>query len=148
MKTTPTQAPAGWTFPEDWTESARELFAEVIAERPDLGGAELGALEHACYLTSAAERLDEIARAAGMVSTGSTGQTIVHPAVVESRLQRANAATILARLTPTRRERFAARAGRGAAAKNASSGTRSTRAELRVRLAEGSTRERLEPAPF
>jgi len=114
MKTTPTQAPAGWTFPEDWTESARELFAEVIAERPDLGGAELGALEHACYLTSAAERLDEIARAAGMVSTGSTGQVVVHPAITEARLQRDSAARILARLTPTRRERFTARAGRAA----------------------------------
>lgn len=63
MKSTPPPPPESWTYPDERTESARELFAEVIAERPDLGGTELGTLEHACYLTSAAERLDEIAHA-------------------------------------------------------------------------------------
>jgi len=78
----------GWTLPGDWTEAARDFFAEVLSERPDLAGADLGALEHACALTSAAERLDAVALAAGMVSTGSTGQTVVHPAVIEARLAR------------------------------------------------------------
>lgn len=104
----------GWTLPADWTDTARDLFAEVIGERPDLAGADLGALEHAAALTSAADRLDELARAAGMVSIGSTGQTVVHPAVVEARLARTAAATILARLSPTRSERNTERARRAA----------------------------------
>ena len=104
----------GWTLPEDWTDTARDLFAEVLRERPDLSGADLGALEHAAALTSAAERLDAVALAAGMVSKGSTGQTVVHPAVIEARLARSSAATILARLAPTQAERRTAQARRAA----------------------------------
>lgn len=37
----------GWSLPEDWTEAARDLFAEVLSERTDLAGADLGALEQA-----------------------------------------------------------------------------------------------------
>lgn len=87
-------------LPDTWTQAARDLFAEVLSVRPDLSGADLGSLEHACSLTSAAERLDEVALAAGMISTGSTGQTVVHPAVAEARLARTAAAQILARLVP------------------------------------------------
>lgn len=90
----------GWALPDDWTDAARDLFAEVLSQRPDLSGVDLGAAQHACALTSAADRLDAVALAAGMISTGSTGQTVVHPAVVEARLARTAAATILARLTP------------------------------------------------
>lgn len=100
----------GWTLPADWTPGARDLFAEVIAQSPDLAGAELGSLESACSLISAADRLGEVARAEGMTATGSTGQTVVHPAVVEERLARTAAATILSRLAPSRSERFTARA--------------------------------------
>ncbi|MDR5691863.1 hypothetical protein RH861_07270 [Agromyces indicus] len=112
-------------MPEGWTESARDLFHEVLDERPELAGAELGALEQACALASAAERLDEVALAAGMIAKGSTGQTIVHPAVVEARLARTAAAAILARLVPaggagartnSQRARDAARARWGAKA--------------------------------
>ncbi|GAA4053472.1 hypothetical protein [Agromyces indicus] len=114
-----------WILPEGWTESARDLFHEVLDERPELAGAELGALEQACALASAAERLDEVALAAGMIAKGSTGQTIVHPAVVEARLARTAAAAILARLVPaggagartnSQRARDAARARWGAKA--------------------------------
>lgn len=115
----------GWTLPEDWTEAARDLFAEVLSERPDLSGADLGSLEHACSLTSAAERLEAVAQAAGMVSTGSTGQTVVHPAVIEARLARTSAATILARLAPSQAERRTHQARR--AARTRWSGTRSVR---------------------
>lgn len=108
---------AGWDLPDDWTPAARDLFAEVLDERPDVSGADLGALIHACSLTSAAERLDTVARAAGMVATGSTGQVIVHPAVVEARLARTAASTILARLSPTRAEHATARARRAARAR-------------------------------
>ena len=111
----------GWTLPADWTDTARDLFAGVLDERPEIAGADLGSLEHAAALTSAADRLDEVARAAGMVSTGSTGQVIVHPAVVEARLARTSAATILARLSPTKSERNTERARRASRARWAGS---------------------------
>lgn len=103
-----------WNLPDDWTDGARDVFAEVLDDRPDLAGADVGALESACALISAADRLGDVARAAGMVAIGSTGQVVVHPAAVEERLARTAAATILARLSPTRGARFAERA-RGAA---------------------------------
>jgi hypothetical protein len=98
--TTTTPAPDEWALPADWTDSARDLFHEVLEQRPDLAGAELGSLEQACALTSAAERLEAVALAAGMFAKGSTGQIVVHPAVVEARLARTAAAAILGRLVP------------------------------------------------
>lgn len=74
------------------------MFAEVLNERPDRSGADLGALEHACELTTAADALSAVAREAGHVSAGSTGQTVVHPAAIESRPARTASARILARL--------------------------------------------------
>lgn len=103
-----------WDLPDDWTDAARDVFAEALDERPDLAGADLGALESACALVSAADRLGAVAREAGMISTGSTGQVVVHPAAVEERLSRTAAAAILARLSPTRASKFTERA-RGAA---------------------------------
>jgi hypothetical protein len=105
--TDPTTADApdpldGWTLPASWSDAARDLFAEVLTQRPDLSGADLGALEHACALTSASERLDEVALAAGLMATGSQGQPVLHPAVTEARLARTAAAAILARLVPAR----------------------------------------------
>lgn len=89
-------------LPEDWTSSASGTFEAILEERPDLSATEEAALWEACCLISAADRLDEVARAAGYVSTGSTGQVVAHPAVVEARLARTAAATILARLVPTK----------------------------------------------
>ncbi|WP_158863719.1 hypothetical protein [Leifsonia sp. AG29] len=99
MTDTHTTADA-WELPADWTDGARDLFLSVIEQRPDLAGAELGALEQAAALHSSAERLDEVSIAAGMVALGSMGQTIVHPAVAEARLARTASASILARLVP------------------------------------------------
>ncbi len=86
-------------LPESWTASARETFEAVSEECGDsLSSAELAELYHACFLESTAERLDRVAADAGMVARGSTGQTILHPAVTEARLSRTAAAAILARL--------------------------------------------------
>lgn len=87
-------------LPDTWTQGARDTFAAVLEERPDASSAELASLYHAASLESAAERLDAVAQAAGFVSTGSTGQVVVHPAVTEARLARTAAASILARLVP------------------------------------------------
>jgi hypothetical protein len=113
--TTPRDA---WELPTGWTTAARDLFFEVLEQRPDLAGAEVASLEQAAALTSSADRLETVALAAGMVSTGSTGQAVVHPAVVEARMARTAAAAILARLvlpivgtkTPSQRGREAANA--------------------------------------
>jgi hypothetical protein len=87
-----------WTLPDDWTDSARDVFLGVLDERPDLAGAELSSLSEAAALHSAADRLDEAARAAGMIATAANGTVVVHPAATESRRHRTAAATILARL--------------------------------------------------
>jgi hypothetical protein len=123
--TTTSRAPAPdeWELPESWTPGARDLFLGVIEQRPELAGAELASLEQAAALHSAADRLDEVALAAGMIATGSTGQIIAHPAAVEGRLARTAVAQILARLvapsagakTNSQRGREAARARWGAA---------------------------------
>lgn len=88
------------TLPADWTQGARDTFTAVLDERPDLSSAEAGSLWQACSLESAADRLDAVALEAGMTTTGSTGQVVVHPAVTESRLARTAAAAILGRLVP------------------------------------------------
>lgn len=110
----------GWELPDHWTDAARDLFAEVLDERPDLSGADLGSLEQACELSTAAEALSAVARAASYVSTGSTGQPVVHPAAIEARLARTAAATILARLAPSQAIRFTERARRAARARHGS----------------------------
>lgn len=106
-------------LPADWSAGACDLVGEVLDERADLAGADLAALWQVGSLVTAADALDAVARAAGYVSTGSTGQTITHPAAVESRLARTAAAGILARLSPsagasrTTHARRAARARHG-----------------------------------
>lgn len=107
MTLTPAPEPAdddvleGFDLPVTWTTNAIETFREVLAARPDLSGPELSALEHACQLQSVADHLDDVARGAAYVATGSQGQEILHPAVAEARLTRTAAAAILARLTVT-----------------------------------------------
>lgn len=105
---------AEWDLPDHWTPSVRDLFAEVLDERPDLSGADLASLEQACELATAADALGEVARAAGYVTTGSTGQVVAHPAQVEARLARTAAAAVLARLAPSRAVKFTERSRRAA----------------------------------
>lgn len=89
-------------FPDHWSADARDLYDEVLAERPDLKGAEHGALIHACELTAAADALAGVAREAGFMAPGSRQQPRLHAATVEARLSRTAAATILARIVPTK----------------------------------------------
>lgn len=91
---------AGFELPEHWSEAARETFREVLTQRPDLSGGALGALEQACELISTADALDVVARAAGHVTEGSKGQTVLHPAVAESRQARSSASQVLRALAP------------------------------------------------
>jgi hypothetical protein len=119
MTDTPDTPPGAAPLPDHWTPDAVDLWETVVEERPDLSGEDVGSLVQACELTSTADALDEVARAAGYVSTGSTGQTVAHPCAVESRQARTSAARILNGLrrapaaehgSPSERARRAARA--------------------------------------
>ncbi|MWV50032.1 hypothetical protein GRS96_12205 [Rathayibacter sp. VKM Ac-2803] len=107
-------------YPEHWPAVVRDAYESVIAQRPELAGAEFAALETACELLAAGEAHAVVAREAGGVATGSTGQIVVHPSSIESRLNRTAAAGILARLAlpPTNGKLTASERGRqGAAAR-------------------------------
>lgn len=91
---------AATAYPEHWPDAVRDVYDSVIEQRPDLAGAEFATLETACELLAAGEAHAVVAREAGGVATGSTGQIVVHPSSVESRLNRTAAAGILARLAP------------------------------------------------
>lgn len=103
----------------DWHATALEAFREVITVRPDLEGAELVSLEQAATLIDTATRLDERAAAASYEATGAAGQTILHPAVAESRLARTQAAAILHRLVAVVEGPRMTNSQRGRAAANA-----------------------------
>jgi hypothetical protein len=88
--------------PPHWPDVVRDVFDDALAVSPDLAGPAFSSLVESCELLATAYALDKVAAGAGYVSTGSTGQTIVHPATVEARLTRTEAAKILARLIPAK----------------------------------------------
>jgi hypothetical protein len=105
----------GLELPAHWTPAARDAVASVLELQPELAGSDLAQLEQAAELITAADMAAEVARAAGMLATGSMGQTVAHPLVAEARQARAAAASILSRLalppekkSATERARFAA----------------------------------------
>lgn len=87
-------------YPEHWTESARDAFDNVMAQRPNLEGAEFSSLVQVCELLTSADLLEAEARKTGLLVPGSTGQLTTNPGIVEGRLARTAAASILARLVP------------------------------------------------
>lgn len=113
-----------FALPEHWPPAVRDLFEEVLNESPDLSGAALGTLYEACHLMTAAEALDDVARAAGYVSTGAAGHVVTHPATVEARLARTAAAAILHRLRPDSALKRETKARRAARARHGTGGGR------------------------
>jgi len=68
-----------------------DLRARVEATY-DLASASLAwreTYETACRTLDTIRELEDLVRSDGLVSTGSTGQTVIHPALVELRQQRA-----------------------------------------------------------
>lgn len=104
-------------LPESWTPEARDTWAAITEQRPDMGAAELSALSQACSMESAADRLDAVAQAAGYMSLGASGQPVIHPAVQEARLARTAAAAIFNRLVPVSSSSGVASARRAASAR-------------------------------
>ncbi|GAB3602080.1 hypothetical protein [Microbacterium aureliae] len=89
-------------YPDHWTDAAVDVVRTVTSARPELDGAEAAMLGEAAELITAADKLTATAREAGLLATGSTGQTVVHPALVEARLTRAAAGALLSKLVPPR----------------------------------------------
>lgn len=85
--------------PRGLTPGARAAWRDVLAQRPDLDGAELAQLREACRLIASADRLEETV-GDDVVVSGSREQLTVHPALTEARLSRAAASTVLTRLAP------------------------------------------------
>lgn len=105
-------------LPDHLTDEARDLVSGVLEDLDESGeepdALTWGALLQAAELISTADRLDEVARAADYMATGSQGQKVLHPAVAESRQARAAAAATITRLRPKQQggaTRFAPGAG-------------------------------------
>jgi hypothetical protein len=104
-------------LPDHFSEEARDLVSGVLADLDEAGeepDAYLwAALLQAGELISTADRLDEIARAAEYVTTGSQGQEVLHPAVPQARTARVEAGKIVLGLRGKveTRNRFASGAG-------------------------------------
>lgn len=95
----PTAGPLSEAMPDNWSTNARETVATISEEFGEqMSSAEVAELMQAAALESSADELEAVARAAGYIATGSTGQIVVHPATQEARLARTAAATIYARL--------------------------------------------------
>ncbi len=91
------------TLPEHFTDEARDLvegFLDDLDDDTDVDALTWGALIQAGTLISTADALDEVARAADYMTTGSQGQEVLHPAIAEARQARSTAASTLARLRP------------------------------------------------
>lgn len=91
------------TLPEHFTDEARDLvegFLDDLDDDAEVDALSWGALIQAGELISTADRLDEVARAADYMTTGSQGQEVLHPAIAEARQARSTAASTLARLRP------------------------------------------------
>ena len=98
LQAVPDSASDAAVWPDHWSDEAVEAVEVVLEASPNLDGAAYVSLLSAAELLTAAHELDELARAAGYLSTGSQGQLVLHPAATEARQRRQAATAILARL--------------------------------------------------
>lgn len=82
-------------LPGDWSDSARTTYIEVAEENPTASAAQLAALFEACAMIALADDLAATIPEHGLMTTGSTGQLVVNPAVAEVRALRRDAVTTL-----------------------------------------------------
>jgi hypothetical protein len=64
------------------------LILQELPEGIEYDARELALLERACTCADAIDALDRVVAAEGTTTTGSRGQTVVHPALQESRQQK------------------------------------------------------------
>lgn len=82
-------------LPEHWTPGARETWTSYTEAREDLSPEAQLRLTQLCDAESLAETLLDLIQAAGYVETGTAGQVVAHPLLLELRHARA----LMARLT-------------------------------------------------
>jgi hypothetical protein len=72
-------------------DAGKALYGQILEELPpglEFDAREMALLERACTCADAVEALDQVVAEEGPTTTGSRGQTVVHPALQESRLQK------------------------------------------------------------
>lgn len=86
-----------WESEDHWPDSVAAVFDEINKEST-LSAVEAARLYAACDMLAHAVALDAIVRESGPMATGSTGNDIVSPAIVEARQLRTAAAAIIGSL--------------------------------------------------
>jgi P27 family predicted phage terminase small subunit len=83
--------------PTRLSKRARDLWKELS---PEIGTEpqRLELLTEACRALTRVDQLDRVIAKDGITSRGSTGQTVVHPAIAEQRQQQAAYASLMERL--------------------------------------------------
>ena len=114
-------------YPDTWSDSAIETYAQVLAEHRSLDAVSLATLAEACTLLAAADAMQSRVDADGLVVKGSAGQPAAHPLIGEVRLARAQALSALKALGLARSQSGASQAGAALASKRWSGGTAGVR---------------------
>ena len=89
------RAPAGL---QKAGRSLWKAMAADVAQGWELDARDRAQLGSACRLADAAALLEEVVERDGVMAKGSTGQPVVHPALIELRQHRAAIAALLARV--------------------------------------------------
>lgn len=84
--------------PSGLRAAGRNLWGMVCARYTDLEPAELALLTQCCRTLDQIADLEAAVRKHGAMVTGSQGQAVLNPAIVEARLQRAQMARLLDQL--------------------------------------------------
>jgi Phage terminase, small subunit len=88
---------------------------KTVEEAYDLETADaawLGIFEMACATEDTMAELEALVKSDGLLSTGSKNQTVIHPAVIELRQQRAAFARLLVQLSLNEEDAARAKQGR------------------------------------
>lgn len=104
-------------LPEEWSASAKETYAQIDEENPNLDAASRASLFEACALFALADALAEQVTKDGFMVVGSAGQPAAHPLLAEVRLNRIQAMAALKALGIAQNQSAASKAGAALAMK-------------------------------
>lgn len=104
-------------LPEEWSDSAKETYAQIDEENPTLDATSRASLFEACALFALADALAKEVSADGYMVTGSAGQPAAHPLLAEIRLCRVQAMAALKALGIAQNQSAASKAGAALAMK-------------------------------
>lgn len=104
-------------LPATWSDSAKETYAQIDEENPNLDAASRASLFEACALFALADALAEQVTKDGYMVVGSAGQPAAHPLLAEIRLCRVQAMAALKALGIAANQSAASKAGAALAMK-------------------------------